>query len=91
MTRFVGIFGKSRARAALVAAALAFTCAQFLTVGHAVQYGDEPHDHAGQVCVLSLASSGVDKLLGATAIVFAAVFFCLAHRRHSRSNGTRPH
>lgn len=67
------IFGKSRARAALIAAALAFALAQIMIVAHAAKYGDGPHEHNGQVCVLSLAAPGGDKTIAAAVFVFVGI------------------
>lgn len=63
---------KSRSGAALVAAVIALALSQILLSAHAAKYGDGPHDHNGQVCVLSLAAPGGDKLIATAAFVFAA-------------------
>ena len=59
-------------RVALVAAVLALAFSQILLGAHAAKYGDEPHEHFGQACVLSLAAPGGDKLVGAASFVLAA-------------------
>jgi len=60
-------------RAAFIAAALAFAFSQILIIGHAAKYGDGPHEHGGQVCVLSLAAPAADKFVAAAAFVFVGV------------------
>ncbi len=65
---------KSRKGAALIAAVIAVVFAQILIVAHAAKYGDGPHEHNGQACVLSLAAPGGDKLISTTAFVLAVVF-----------------
>ena len=60
-------------RAALFAALIAFAFSQILIVAHAAKYGDSPHDHFGQTCVLSLAAPGGDKYIAATTFVFAVL------------------
>ncbi len=64
---------KSRSNAALIAAVIAFAFSQVLIVAHTAKYGDGPHDHHGQACVLSLAAPGGDKIIAAASFVFAAI------------------
>ena len=69
--------GTTRSRAALVAALLAFAISQILIVAHGAKYGDGPHEHMGQTCVLSLAAPGGDKFVAAASFVFAAALVLL--------------
>lgn len=72
------IFWRSRAGAMLIAAVAAFAFSQILISVHAAQFGDGPHDHGGQACVLSLAAPGGDKAIAAAAAilaVFAGIWF----------------
>lgn len=73
MSDLRSILASSRTRAALIAAALAFALAQIVIVAHAAKYGDAPHDHDGQACVLSLAAPGGDKTLATAAFIFIGV------------------
>ncbi len=68
---------KSKSRAALIAALFAFAFAQLLTGLHAAKYGDGPHDHMGQACVLSLAAPGGDKIIGTASFVLIAAIVLL--------------
>ena len=58
--------------AAFLVAASLFVVAQILAVSHAAKYGDGPHDHGGQPCVIALAAPGAEKAVSTAAIVFAA-------------------
>lgn len=60
---------RSRIGAALLAAVTAFALSQILVSAHAAKYGEGPHDHGGQVCVLSLAAPHVDKAVTTAAVV----------------------
>ncbi|MEO1240670.1 MAG: hypothetical protein AAFX54_02070 [Pseudomonadota bacterium] len=60
--------------AASVLAAAVFVIAQIFIVAHAAKYGDGPHDHGGQACVLSLAAPAGDKFIASTTLFIAAVF-----------------
>jgi len=62
---------KNRTVAVLIAALAAFAFSQILIAGHTAKYGEGPHKHDGQVCVLSLAHHAGDKMLPAAAFVFA--------------------
>lgn len=73
MSDLKSILGRSKTRAALIAAALAFALAQIMTVAHAVKYGDGPHDHNGQACVLSLAAGGGDKTIATAVFIFFGI------------------
>ena len=55
----------------LVAALAAFAFSQIVISVHAAKYGDGPHKHDGQVCVLSLAAPSGEKAISNT--VFALV------------------
>lgn len=57
--------------AALLAALMAFVCAQFLTSAHTAKYGEGPHDHNGKACVLTLVSHSSDKAIATGAFVLA--------------------
>ncbi|MEM8770766.1 MAG: hypothetical protein AAGD92_03850 [Pseudomonadota bacterium] len=63
----------TRTRLALLAAAAAFFSLQVITAAHAAEYGDEPHEHAGQACILSFASIGDDKWAPASAFLFVGL------------------
>lgn len=65
---------KSRFSALLIAAVAIFVVSQILISVHVAKYGDGPHDHGGQVCVLSLATSGADKLIASAAFIVAVTF-----------------
>lgn len=60
---------RTKTAAALLAAVFAVLVSQILITTHAVQYGDEPHEHDGQVCVLSIAASDSGKLLFSVGVV----------------------
>ncbi|WP_104830878.1 hypothetical protein [Hyphococcus luteus] len=62
---------RSRAGAALIAAVIAFLASQTLIDAHAAKYGDGPHKHDGQVCVLSLVAHHDGKAIGTSAFVLA--------------------
>lgn len=70
--------------AVLTTVIVLFLGAQILTSAHAAKYGDGPHDHGGQVCVLSLASVGGEKFLtaGVIAVVLALASFSLSQTMH---------
>ncbi len=57
-----------------VLAVLVFVIAQLFLVVHAAKYGDGPHDHGGQACVLSLAAPADDKFVATGTLVIAAIF-----------------
>lgn len=59
---------RSRAAAALIAAVIALLASQVLMTAHVAKYGDGPHKHDGQVCVLSLATHGGEKAIANTGI-----------------------
>lgn len=69
---------RSRAGAALIAAVFALLASQIIISAHAAKYGDGPHKHDGQVCVLSLAAPGVDKAIAnaAFALVVVVAVWC---------------
>lgn len=69
MTRNALLNWRSRLGAALIAAVAAFALSQILVSAHAAKYGDGPHDHGGQVCVLSLAAPHVDKAIATATVV----------------------
>ena len=60
--------------AAFFIAAVVFVIAQISISAHASKYGDAPHDHGGQACVLSLAAPSGDKFVASSTILIAAVF-----------------
>ncbi len=66
------------AGAALVAALFAFLASQTIIDAHAAKYGDGPHKHDGQVCVLSLVTHNGDKAVGTTTFALA-VFIAVWH------------
>ena len=67
----------------LAVAALFLT--QILSSSHAAKYGDGPHEHAGQICVLSLANPSGDIFTGAaTVAVVVVVGFLSAEIRTPR-------
>ena len=41
---------------------------------HATEFGDNPHEHAGQTCFLSVIGNG-EKAIAANAPIFAAAIF----------------
>ena len=53
--------------------AMAFVAAQSFGALHAAKFGDEPHDHNGAPCIVSVYSKSGDKFLTAEAAVFIAV------------------
>lgn len=63
-------FWKTRWTALLIAVVAAFVFSQFLTSVHASKYGDGPHKHDGQVCVLSFVTHSADKVIPTSAFVF---------------------
>lgn len=68
---------RSHAAAALVAAVIALLASQVIVSAHAAKYGDGPHKHDGQVCVLSLATHGPEKAIanaGVALIIAIAVW-----------------
>lgn len=69
MTRNALLNWRSKIGAAFIAAVVAFAASQILVSAHAAKYGDGPHDHGGQVCVLSLAAPHVDKAVSTTAVL----------------------
>ncbi|MHA7871965.1 MAG: hypothetical protein ACX939_06425 [Hyphococcus sp.] len=85
--------------AAILAAALAAVVfSQIVTASHAAKYGDGPHEHGGQVCVLSLTAPAADKLLSGTvlALVVSVVIWRVANhaaeteRSHVLVRAARP-
>jgi hypothetical protein len=60
---------RTKIGAALIAAVVAFALSQILVSAHAAKYGDGPHEHGGQVCVLSLAAPQVDKAVATAAVI----------------------
>lgn len=62
---------RKRAGAALFAAVTAFLLSQIVLSAHAAKYGDGPHKHDGQVCVLSIATHNGDKAIANAAVVLA--------------------
>ncbi len=64
---------RSRAAAALIAAVIALLASQVLITAHAAKYGDGPHKHDGQVCVLSLAGHSSEKAIASTAFALVVV------------------
>ncbi|WP_425408646.1 hypothetical protein [Hyphococcus sp.] len=68
MTRKALLNWHSRLGAALIAAVAAFALSQILVSSHAAKYGDGPHDHGGQLCVLSLAAPQSDKAVSTAAV-----------------------
>jgi len=65
---------KLRFAVLLIAAVAIFVVSQVLISAHTAKYGAGPHDHGGQVCVLSLAAPGGDKLIASAAFVVAVTF-----------------
>lgn len=65
--------GLLNSRAALFAALFAFAVSQILIGAHSAKYGDDPHEHFGQACVLALAAPAGDKFVSAASFVFAAL------------------
>jgi hypothetical protein len=55
----------------MAAAIVAFVFSQIVIAAHTAKYGDGPHEHAGQVCLLSIAAPGGVKAISNTAITFA--------------------
>lgn len=47
----------------LIVAAIAVVFSQIVIVAHVAKYGEGPHQHNGQICVLSLAAPGGHKLI----------------------------
>ncbi|WDI31205.1 hypothetical protein PUV54_14735 [Hyphococcus flavus] len=68
MTRNALLHWRSKIGAVLVAAVAVFALSQILVSAHASAYGDGPHDHGGQVCVLSLVAPHVDKAIATAAV-----------------------
>ena len=65
----------------LVALAAILLAAQGLVAVHAAKFGDKPHDHHGQPCVISLAGEHNDKAIanGTAAIVAVFLVFAASH------------
>lgn len=61
---------ETRIGAFLVAVVSLFAVSQILTTAHAAKFGDGPHEHGGQVCVLSLVAPNLDKAFAAAAVLF---------------------
>ncbi len=57
--------------AALFAAVIVLAASQIVIAAHTAKYGEGPHKHDGQVCVLSIASHGGVKAIPAAAYVLA--------------------
>lgn len=64
---------RSRFGAALLAAVACFAVSQILIAAHAAKYGDGPHKHNGQACVLCLAAHGGQKAVESAAFLFIAI------------------
>ncbi len=64
-------------RVALIVVVAGFVLAQVFASFHAAKYGDSPHDHFGQACVLSLAAPGGDKFVASAGFVVAAAALTL--------------
>ncbi len=73
MTFGARIDWRSKIGAALVAAVAAFFVSQVVIAAHTAKYGDGPHEHGGQVCVLSMVAPQTDKAVGAAAVVLLMV------------------
>ena len=58
-----------------VIATVAFVIAQLSISAHAAKYGDGPHEHGGQVCVLSLAAPATDKFIDNASILVVGSLF----------------
>ena len=58
----------------LIAVVSAFLLSQILSAVHSSKYGDGPHQHDGQACVLTLVKSGDDKAVPASAFVLFVAF-----------------
>ncbi len=57
----------------LLAAAFIVALSQIVIVAHVAKYGDGPHEHDGQACVLSLAAHSADKFIATAAFGFMAI------------------
>jgi len=64
---------RSRAGAAIIAAVIALLASQVIISAHAAKYGDGPHKHDGQVCVLSLAAHGGEKAIANAAFALVVI------------------
>lgn len=64
---------RSRTGAALIAAVIALFAAQILVAAHTAKYGDDPHEHDGQVCAFFLAAHGGEKAIHSAAFVLAGI------------------
>ncbi len=64
---------RTKLGAIMIIAVAAFSLAQIFGSIHDAKFGDAPHDHLGQACVLSLAASGGDELLPISAFVVVAM------------------
>lgn len=53
--------------------AMAFVTAQSFGALHAAKFGDDPHDHNGAPCIVSVYSKSGDKFLTAATVAFIAV------------------
>lgn len=75
---------------ACVAVAAFFVLSQIVLAAHAAKYGDGPHEHAGKVCVLSLAGPEDDQFVAAATTVLAVTFLvwrisnCIAQTERAR-------
>ncbi len=64
---------RSRAGAALIAAVIALLASQVIISAHAAKYGDGPHEHDGQVCVLSHITHSGEKAIANAAFALIVV------------------
>ena len=63
--------------AMMIIAVAAFSLAQIFGSIHEAKFGDAPHDHMGQACVLALAAPGGDKFVPISAFAVAAMSLML--------------
>jgi len=59
---------------ACAAVALLFVLSQIVFAAHAAKYGDGPHEHGGQACVLSLANPEGNKFIASATFALAVTF-----------------
>ncbi len=74
MSTMISKFWSKNLPSILIAVVAIFAFSQLVTSIHAAKYGDGPHEHGGQVCVLSLAAPDGDNFIPSAAFVLIVVF-----------------
>lgn len=74
MTLRPSTMGQNRWTAMLIAVVSAFLLSQLLSAAHSSKYGDGPHQHDGQACVLTLVKAGDDKAVSTASFMLFVAF-----------------